>query len=150
MIDEFPVFAVAACFASGVTEVYDAEELRYKETDRISVLCGELKALGVRVSERRDGFTIEGGTLAGGEADARGDHRLAMSLALAGLAAPSPVKVRHAEILRSPSLISSNNSCGSARPGPQGEVMKRHGWTAAVIDASARLPAAARRGRTSA
>nr|HQQ92793.1 3-phosphoshikimate 1-carboxyvinyltransferase [Kiritimatiellia bacterium] len=42
----------------------------------------------------------EGGTLAGGEADARGDHRLAMSLALAGLAAPSPVTVHHAEILR--------------------------------------------------
>ncbi|MDX9794728.1 MAG: 3-phosphoshikimate 1-carboxyvinyltransferase, partial [Kiritimatiellia bacterium] len=100
MIDEFPVFAVAACFASGVTEVCDAEELRYKETDRISVLCGELKALGVRLTERRDGFTIEGGTLAGGEADARGDHRLAMSLALAGLAAPSPVTVHHAEILR--------------------------------------------------
>ena len=99
MIDEFPVFAVAACFASGVTEVRDAEELRYKETDRISVLCGELKALGVRVTERRDGFTIEGGTLAGGMCDARGDHRLAMSLALAGLAAPAPVTVHHAEIL---------------------------------------------------
>jgi len=99
MIDEFPVFAVAACFASGVTEVRDAEELRYKETDRISVLCGELKALGVRVTERRDGFTIEGGTLAGGACDARGDHRLAMSLALAGLSAPSPVTVHHAEIL---------------------------------------------------
>lgn len=99
MIDEFPVFAVAACFACGVTEVREAEELRYKETDRISVLCGELKALGVRVSERRDGFTIEGGTLAGGACDARGDHRLAMSLALAGLSAPSPVTVHHAEIL---------------------------------------------------
>lgn len=99
MIDEFPVFAVAACFASGVTEVHDAEELRYKETDRISVLCGELKALGVQVAERRDGFTIKGGTLTGGACDAHGDHRLAMSLALAGLAAPAPVTVHHAEIL---------------------------------------------------
>lgn len=99
MIDEFPVFAVAACFAEGVTEVRDAEELRYKETDRISVLCGELRALGVRLEEHRDGFTIYGGTLAGGTCEARGDHRLAMSLALAGLAAPAPVTVRRAEIL---------------------------------------------------
>jgi 3-phosphoshikimate 1-carboxyvinyltransferase len=99
MIDEFPVFAVAACFAQGVTEVRDAEELRYKETDRISVLCGELKALGVQLAEHRDGFTIRGGTFSGGVCEARGDHRLAMSLALAGLAAPSPVTVRHAEIL---------------------------------------------------
>ena len=99
MIDEFPVFAVAACFAEGVTEVHDAEELRYKETDRISVLCGELKALGVELEERRDGFSIRGGTLTGGVCEAHGDHRLAMSLALAGLAAPARVTVRHAEIL---------------------------------------------------
>ena len=99
MIDEFPVFAVAACFASGVTEVRDAEELRFKETDRISVLCAELKKLGVKLEEHRDGFTIHGGTLTGGACEARGDHRLAMSLALAGLAAPSPVTVHHAEIL---------------------------------------------------
>jgi 3-phosphoshikimate 1-carboxyvinyltransferase len=99
MIDEFPVFAVAACFANGVTEVVDAEELRYKETDRIAVTCGELKKLGVRLEERKDGFTIHGGTLAGGVCEAHRDHRLAMSLALAGLAAPSPVTVQHAEIL---------------------------------------------------
>ena len=99
MIDEFPVFAVAACFADGVTDVRDAEELRYKETDRISVMCGELKKLGVQLEERKDGFSIRGGTLAGGACEAHGDHRLAMSLALAGLAAPSPVTVHHAEIL---------------------------------------------------
>lgn len=99
MIDEFPVFTIAACFADGVTEVRDAEELRYKETDRISVMCGELKKLGVRLKEHRDGFTIHGGTLRGGECEAHGDHRLAMSLALAGLAAPTAVTVHHAEIL---------------------------------------------------
>ena len=99
MIDEFPVFAIAACFARGVTEVRDAEELRYKETDRIAVLCAELRALGARVEERRDGFMIHGGSLRGGVCEAHGDHRLAMSLALAGLAAPEPVSVRHAEIL---------------------------------------------------
>jgi 3-phosphoshikimate 1-carboxyvinyltransferase len=99
MIDEFPVFAVAACFAQGVTEVRDAEELRYKETDRISVMCGELRRLGVRLDEYKDGFSIRGGTLTGGACEAHGDHRLAMSLALAGLFAPAPVTVHHAEIL---------------------------------------------------
>ena len=99
MIDEFPVFAIAACFATGTTDVFDAEELRYKETDRISVLCGELRKLGVQLDERKDGFTIHGGTLRGGACEAHGDHRLAMSLALAGLAAPSSVTVHHAEIL---------------------------------------------------
>ena len=99
MIDEFPVFAIAACFADGVTEVRDAEELRYKETDRISVMCGELKKLGVCLEEHKDGFTIHGGTFKGGDCEAHGDHRLAMSLALAGLASPSPVTVGHAEIL---------------------------------------------------
>ncbi len=99
MIDEFPVFAVVACFADGVTEVRDAEELRYKETDRISVMCGELRRLGVDIDERKDGFAIRGGTLKGGSCEAHGDHRLAMSLALAGLASPAPVTVHHAEIL---------------------------------------------------
>ena len=99
MIDEFPILAIAACFAHGVTEVRDAEELRYKETDRISVMCGELKKLGVRLEERRDGFSIYGGSLTGGDCEAHGDHRLAMSLALAGLAAPAAVTVHHAEIL---------------------------------------------------
>ncbi|MDD4101198.1 MAG: 3-phosphoshikimate 1-carboxyvinyltransferase, partial [Kiritimatiellae bacterium] len=99
MIDEFPALAIAACFAEGVTEVRDAEELRYKETDRISVLCNELRALGVSLQEHKDGFSITGGTLKGGTCDARGDHRLAMSLAVAGLAAPAPVHVRNAAIL---------------------------------------------------
>ncbi len=99
MIDEFPALAIAACFADGVTEVHDAEELRYKETDRISVLCNELRALGVCLEERPDGFSITGGTMKGGTCDAHGDHRLAMSLAVAGLAAPSPVHVHNADIL---------------------------------------------------
>jgi len=99
MIDEFPAFTIAACFAEGDTEVCDAEELRYKETDRISVMCGELKKLGVSLEERKDGFLIQGGTLKGGECEAHGDHRLAMSLALSGLASAGPVTVHHAEIL---------------------------------------------------
>jgi len=116
MIDEFPVLAVLACFAEGVTEVADAEELRYKETDRISVTCGELRRLGVRLEERKDGFAIRGGTLVGGECEAHGDHRLAMSLALAGLAVPQPVTVRNAEILNEsfPDFVPQMRALGAA------------------------------------
>jgi 3-phosphoshikimate 1-carboxyvinyltransferase len=99
MIDEFPAFAIAACFAEGVTVVRDARELRFKETDRIAVLCGELQKLGVQLEMFDDGFAIHGKTLKGGVVDGAGDHRIAMSLALAGLASPEPVTVQHAEIL---------------------------------------------------
>jgi 3-phosphoshikimate 1-carboxyvinyltransferase len=99
MIDEFPAFSIAACFAEGTTVVRDAQELRYKETDRIAVLCGELSKLGVQLEMFEDGFAIQGKTLKGGTGEGAGDHRIAMSLAIAGLAAPEPVIVRHAEIL---------------------------------------------------
>lgn len=99
MIDEFPAFAIAACYAEGVTVVRDARELRYKETDRIDVLCGELSKLGVQLEMYDDGFAIHGKTLRGGVGDGAGDHRIAMSLAVAGLASPEPVIVQHAEIL---------------------------------------------------
>jgi 3-phosphoshikimate 1-carboxyvinyltransferase len=100
MIDEFPIFAVAAAFAEGTTTVSDAAELRLKESDRISGLCSELRALGAAAEERPDGFSITGGALRGGaRVDAHGDHRLAMSLAVAGLAADQPVTVGEAEIM---------------------------------------------------
>jgi 3-phosphoshikimate 1-carboxyvinyltransferase len=100
MIDEFPVFAVAAAFAEGTTTVRDAAELRVKESDRIAALCQELSRLGVDISEHADGFTIQGtGAVRGGAAEAHGDHRLAMSLAVAGLAAREPVVVQGAEII---------------------------------------------------
>jgi len=98
MIDEFPIFAIAAAAATGVTHVHEAEELRYKETDRIAILCKELRKLGLTIDEYTDGFSIQGRTLRGGIANACGDHRLAMSLALAGLISPEPVTVEHAEI----------------------------------------------------
>ncbi len=88
MIDEFPVFAVAAAFAQGITTVHHAEELRNKESDRIASMCESLRRMGVQVEEAEDGFTIHGnGQVPGGvELDPHGDHRLAMSLAIAGLA----------------------------------------------------------------
>jgi 3-phosphoshikimate 1-carboxyvinyltransferase len=100
MIDEFPAFAIAALTARGATSVHEAEELRYKESDRISALCRELKQLGVEVEEFRDGFSIQGGkAVVGAEVDSHGDHRLAMSLALAGLVSGTPVRVQNSQVI---------------------------------------------------
>jgi 3-phosphoshikimate 1-carboxyvinyltransferase len=100
MIDELPVFAVAAACAEGVTRVSDAQELRHKESDRIAELCRELSALGVSVTEHPDGMTIAGGApIHGGQVDPHGDHRLAMSLAVAGLVAETPLTIDAAEIM---------------------------------------------------
>jgi 3-phosphoshikimate 1-carboxyvinyltransferase len=101
MIDEFPIFAIAAAYADGITTVADAAELRLKESDRIGSLCTELRKLGVTILEKPDGFVIEGGNQPGaGRIDPHGDHRLAMSLAVAGLAASAPVQIEGAEIIR--------------------------------------------------
>ena len=100
MIDEFPVFAVAAANASGKTVVAGAQELRHKESDRIHDLCRELSRLGADIEEAPDGFTINGGkALQGGQAASLGDHRLAMALAVAGLVAKGPVEIQGAGIL---------------------------------------------------
>jgi 3-phosphoshikimate 1-carboxyvinyltransferase len=88
MIDEFPVFMVAALCASGETIVRDAKELRVKETDRIAVMAGELRKLGAEIEEREDGFRIVGRQkLAGGATDGHDDHRIAMSMTVASLVA---------------------------------------------------------------
>jgi 3-phosphoshikimate 1-carboxyvinyltransferase len=99
MIDEFPVFAVAAACATGLTEVSDAVELRHKESDRIGRLCVELAGVGVDIAERPDGFVIRGGPICGGSVDAHGDHRIAMSMAVAGWVSHTGIAVRQAEIL---------------------------------------------------
>jgi 3-phosphoshikimate 1-carboxyvinyltransferase len=116
MIDEFPAFSVAAAFAEGRTVVSQAEELRYKESDRISVLCQGLNCLGVHIVEAPDGFTIQGGKKpAGGVADPYGDHRLAMALGLVGLGSNQPVIVLDAEVIREsfPEFVSVLQSLGA-------------------------------------
>ncbi|TVR18518.1 MAG: 3-phosphoshikimate 1-carboxyvinyltransferase [Anaerolineaceae bacterium] len=98
MIDEFPVLMIAATQAEGRTVVRDAAELRVKETDRIAVMARELAALGVTVEETPDGFIIEGGqAINGGHVHAHDDHRVAMSLAVAGLVAASAVHIDDAQ-----------------------------------------------------
>jgi len=88
MIDEFPIFAVAATQARGQTLVRDAAELRVKESDRVATVAQELRKMGAQIDERADGFAIEGPTkLRGARVNAHHDHRLAMSLAVAALIA---------------------------------------------------------------
>lgn len=88
MIDEFPVFAIAATQARGETSVRDAAELRVKESDRIGTLAQELRKMGAQIEERADGFVIAGPTpLHGARVHTHNDHRLAMSLAVAALIA---------------------------------------------------------------
>jgi 3-phosphoshikimate 1-carboxyvinyltransferase len=98
MIDEFPIFAVAATQAEGETVVRDATELRVKESDRVAVVVGELRKMGAKIEERLDGFVVEGPTrLRGTRVDSHGDHRLAMALAVAGLIAEGDTTVEGAE-----------------------------------------------------
>ncbi|MDF1580140.1 MAG: 3-phosphoshikimate 1-carboxyvinyltransferase [Desulfuromonadales bacterium] len=93
-IDELPVVSVAAAFAQGTTLIRDAHELRVKETDRIASMTAELTRLGARVTALDDGMRIHGGdALAGGAVRSHGDHRVAMSMAVAALAATGPVTI---------------------------------------------------------
>jgi 3-phosphoshikimate 1-carboxyvinyltransferase len=92
-VDEIPAIAVAAACADGVTEICGAEELRVKESDRISTTVQGLRALGITVEERPDGMKITGGKLSGGTVDSNGDHRIAMAFSIAGNVASSPVSI---------------------------------------------------------
>jgi 3-phosphoshikimate 1-carboxyvinyltransferase len=92
-IDEFPVLFVAAAAATGETIVSGADELRKKETDRIAVMAEGLRAVGVEVDERADGARIVGGRIRGGTVDSRGDHRIAMSFAVASLRASEAIDI---------------------------------------------------------
>ena len=96
-IDEFPVISVAAALAEGITTIRDAEELRVKETDRIDAMVSELCKLGGQVEGRPDGMVITGvEQLNGGTVTSHGDHRIAMSLAVAALSARESVTIEDA------------------------------------------------------
>ena len=100
LIDELPVLAVAATQASGQTVVQDASELRVKETDRILTTVTELRKLGATIQDRPDGFVVTGPCkLRGAIVDSHGDHRLAMALAVAGLAAEGETVVLDTECI---------------------------------------------------
>jgi 3-phosphoshikimate 1-carboxyvinyltransferase len=100
MIDECTLLAVVASQAEGETVVRDAAELRVKETDRIAAIVAELRKLGACIEERADGFVVEGpASLRGTVVDSHGDHRLAMSLAIAGLVAEGETIIEGAECI---------------------------------------------------
>lgn len=100
-IDELPVLFVAAACARGTTLVSGAEELRVKESDRIAAMSAGLGALGVPHEALPDGLRIEGRpdrlAFSGGEIDSRGDHRVAMSFAIASLRAAAPIRIADVE-----------------------------------------------------
>jgi 3-phosphoshikimate 1-carboxyvinyltransferase len=100
LVDELPLFALAAGLARGESVVRGAEELRVKESDRIESVTNALGAIGVRVTETYDGLRVRGipsRPQGGGVVDSRGDHRIAMLGALAGLVSREGVEIRGAE-----------------------------------------------------
>ena len=100
VIDELPMLAALGPFTEEGVEIRDAGELRVKESDRISALAENLRRMGAKVEERPDGVKVEGrraGKLRGAEIEPRGDHRIAMAFAVAGLAAEGKTVIRDAD-----------------------------------------------------
>ncbi|WP_437764691.1 3-phosphoshikimate 1-carboxyvinyltransferase [Sorangium sp. So ce281] len=98
-MDELPILLGLGARARGLTEVFDARELRAQETDRIAAMASVLGAFGLRCEERTDGLLVEGRPdrpLDAADVDSRGDHRIAMTAAVLGLAASGPTRVRDA------------------------------------------------------
>lgn len=94
VIDELPILCLAAACAQGVTIIRGAEELRHKESDRIAMMAAGLSVLGIRVNVFSDGLAVHGGIISGGTVQSGGDHRIAMTFALAGLVAQRPIMIQ--------------------------------------------------------
>jgi 3-phosphoshikimate 1-carboxyvinyltransferase len=92
-IDEFPVLSIAAAHAHGTTRISGAGELRIKESDRIATVVAGLRSVGIEANEQQDGMVIKGGVIQEGTVDSRGDHRVAMAFAVAGVGATGTVKI---------------------------------------------------------
>ena len=93
MIDEFPALFVAAACARGITVIRGAGELRVKESDRIATMAAGLRMLGIVIQETPDGAVITGGRIGGGIVESHGDHRIAMSFAVAAQLAGDEVRI---------------------------------------------------------
>ena len=113
-IDEFPAIFVAAACAEGATILTGAEELRVKESDRIQAMADGLAILGISAKPTADGIVIEGGQIQSGEVDSLGDHRIAMSFAIAGLRASGPILIRNCNNVATsfPGFVELSNSLG--------------------------------------
>jgi 3-phosphoshikimate 1-carboxyvinyltransferase len=97
--DALPALAVVGCFARGKTKLTNVLSARWKETDRIKVMCEELSKLGARVEELPDGMIVSESRLGEGVVSGHGDHRVVMALSLAGLRSAEGVQVETAEAL---------------------------------------------------
>ncbi|MDB5439581.1 MAG: 3-phosphoshikimate 1-carboxyvinyltransferase [Caulobacteraceae bacterium] len=117
MIDEYPILSVAAAFAEGSTIMRGIGEMRVKESDRIALMAAGLKACGVQVEEEPEGFTVTGGGRPSGGATVitHGDHRIAMSHLILGLAASAPVAVDEPGMIATsfPGFVSLMNGLGA-------------------------------------
>ena len=99
LIDEIPIIALAAVFAEGETKISDAEELRYKESDRIALTVEWMRKAGAQIEELQDGMIIKGnGKITGGKFSSHGDHRLAMTLGIASLISENPIEIENSEV----------------------------------------------------
>ncbi|MBM3708413.1 MAG: 3-phosphoshikimate 1-carboxyvinyltransferase [Actinobacteria bacterium] len=102
IIDEIPVLCVAAAFAEGRTEISGAEELRFKESNRISAIASQFKKAGVDIEEKEDGFIIYGNSklkISEGPLESFKDHRIAMSLAILGLRSRGKIKIMDSDYI---------------------------------------------------
>ncbi|MBI5328424.1 MAG: 3-phosphoshikimate 1-carboxyvinyltransferase [Deltaproteobacteria bacterium] len=117
-IDELPVIAVAAAFADGITTIKDAKELKVKETDRIESMTSELRKIGVKVTPLQDGMTIEGGKkpIGNDSCTSWGDHRVAMSMIVAGLAVEKGITVSNTDCIDTsfPGFVKTLSGLGCA------------------------------------
>ncbi|EKP94610.1 3-phosphoshikimate 1-carboxyvinyltransferase [Thermaerobacter subterraneus] len=123
LIDEIPILAVLATQARGTTRIRDAAELRVKETDRLTAIAEELRRLGARVDEHPGGLDIHGPTpLRGAVVSSRGDHRMAMALAVAGLVAAGETVIAGATsaAVSDPGFFSNLRRLGAPVEGPEG------------------------------
>lgn len=116
MIDELPAFFIAAAAASGRTVVTGAAELRVKESDRIATMAAGMRALGIDIEETPDGAIIQGGPIRSGAVSSHGDHRIAMSFAVAGLVARGAVHIEDCNNVATsfPGFLELANGCGFA------------------------------------
>ena len=123
-IDEFPALFVAAAAAKGKTSFSGLEELRVKESDRIAAMADGLRQLGIQVEETPDGAVVHGGRFTGGEVESYHDHRVAMSLAIAGTIADGEVLVRGVDNVDTsfPGFKDLMNSLGARIAVDEGEV----------------------------
>ncbi len=113
-IDEFPAIAIAAACAQGQTILTGAEELRVKESDRIQAMIDGLTILGIDCEGTKDGMIINGGEFTHGSVDSLGDHRIAMSFAMAALRAKGTITIDDCANVNTsfPNFISLANTCG--------------------------------------